>query len=81
MIESKYTDPLENFICHGTKTIGNYLYVLLIDETGQTLIQQVANDQSTILFVRKPNASNIESYWNADITTYSYTYLYLINPS
>ena len=50
MILSKYGNPLQNFVTHGAKTIWDYQYVLLIDETGQTLIEQIASDNSTILF-------------------------------
>ena len=36
MLRSKYSSPLDNFVCHGTKDVGGYTYVLLIDLVGLT---------------------------------------------
>lgn len=81
IITSKYKDPLENFVCHGMKTSGSYNYVLLIDETGQTLIERIKTDNTEILFTRKADATDITAYWAADFTAYSYTYLHLVTVS
>jgi hypothetical protein len=83
MVNSKYNNPLECFTVHGEKTIGDYSYVLLVDETGQALIEQVASDNSTIMFKEMPNpdtdqksviASAITTFW---ATPDSGTFVYL----
>lgn len=54
MLKSNSINPLDNFVTHGIKRIDAFTYVLLIDEAGQTLIQRIASDNSTILFNLMP---------------------------
>lgn len=90
MIRSKYGNPLENFIVHGSKTISgdSHTYILLVDETGQALIEKFSSDSSTILFTEmvNPNSSQnnviaeaITTFWNGDISAYSYVYLFQLS--
>ena len=89
MLKSKYASPLDNFVCHGVKSnLGDFnTYVLLVDETGQTLIEQVSADQSTILFCAMPTpassqqnviAAAINAFWAGNINEYSYGFLFQI---
>jgi hypothetical protein len=55
MIISKSDSPLDAFTCHGIKTISGASYLLLVDETGNTLIQYVSSDNTTILFNLMPH--------------------------
>lgn len=84
MLKCKYDNPLSNFICHGTKVISGFTYILLVDETGQTLIEQIASDNSTILFNQMPPvnsdqknviASSITEFW-ATPATGPFVYLF-----
>ena len=85
MLKSKYGDPLENFDFHGYKTIGGYSYVLLVDETGQTLIQRTSADSSTVMYTlmdvppsdqKNVIAQAITTFWAGSIASYSYVYLF-----
>lgn len=85
MITSKYSDPLNNFVNHGVKTVSAFDYILLIDQTGQTLIERVASDGTSIMFAKMPVpastsypdiATAISSYWSASIENYTYAYLF-----
>lgn len=88
MLKSKYNNPLEPFVFHGIKqgqSGDNHQYLLLIDEAGQTLIEQIASDSSTVLFCEMPNPETsqenliteaINIFWNGDIGSYSYVYLF-----
>ena len=76
MIQSKYKNPLPNFVGHGVKTAGNYSYFLLIDMTGQALIQRIKSDSSEILFYKKPVDTSIADFW-ADPSAYDDSYAYL----
>lgn len=74
MIQSKYNNPLPNFVNHGIKEIGEYTYVLLIDMVGQTLIKRF-NDPTDIKFALKPDGTSIATFW-ADPIAHDYDYLY-----
>lgn len=89
MLKSKYANPLDNFITHGVKTVSgdSHSYILLVDEQGQALIQQITSDQSTILFTEmtQPNsdqknviADAITAFWSGDVSSYSYVYLFQV---
>jgi hypothetical protein len=76
---------LENFTCHGVKTIDSVTYCLLVDLKGNCYIQQVGISAATILFAKMPTpvatsfsdiAAAIDAYWAADIDEYTYTYLF-----
>ena len=69
MIQSKYKNPLPEFITHGVKISGGYTYVLKIDMVGQTIIQR------EILFTRKPASTTIADFW-LDPTLHNYVYFY-----
>ena len=84
MIKSEATSPLDTFVAHGVKTIDAYMYILLVDQKGQALIERVALDQSTIKFAAMPVsvhthytdiALDIDAFW-ASPTSYTYSYLY-----
>jgi len=73
VLKSKFKDPTVNFVIHGVKTVGNYVYVLLVDMTGQALIRRIKNDNTEILFSKKPDQASISDFWtNADQHTYQY---------
>lgn len=87
MLKSKYANPLANFVTHGVQSPSsdNHTYVLLVDETGQAVIQQISTDQKTIMFCEMPNpgsdqqnaiAAAISAFWMADVTTYTYVYMF-----
>ena len=83
MLKSEYANPLDCFIPHGIKLIGSYKYVLLIDQKGQTIIERIASDSSTIMFTEMTTpvtpqtvADVITAFWAADVTTYAYVYLF-----
>lgn len=75
MIQSKYKNPLPEFITHGVKISGGYTYVLKIDMVGQTIIQRVISDNTEILFTRKPASTTIADFW-LDPTLHKYVYFY-----
>ena len=73
MLRSKYSSPLDNFVCHGTKDVGGYTYVLLIDLTGLTISQRIKDDDSEVLFALKADAESITDFWtNVVGKTYKY---------
>lgn len=85
MLKSKYDNPLDPFVIHGSKTVGDFVYYLLVDEQGQGLIQQVASDESTSLFcemtplvnpTKAQIATAITAFWGGTIQNYAYVYLY-----
>jgi hypothetical protein len=100
MLKSKYANPLTPFQCHGTKTVtGGETYVLMVDDQGQCLIEQVGVNANTIMFAEMPQpagtthtgptgeiipvpptetviAAAIAAFWAADVTAYSYVYLF-----
>lgn len=75
MFLPKGTDITKNFIVHGVKVIGDYTYVLKIDIEGQTIIQQIKSDDTTILFCAKPDGMSIVNFW-ADPTASGLVYSY-----
>ena len=68
-------DVTKGFITSGTKEVGDYLYVLLIDMIGQTLIKRVKSDNSEIRFTKMPDETVIETFW-ADPTLHTYVWIY-----
>ena len=87
MLKPKYNNPLDSYVAHGSKTVSgdDHTYVLLVDETGSALIQQISSDSSVILFTEMANpnstqqnviAQAITNFWNGDVSSYSYVYLF-----
>jgi hypothetical protein len=87
MLKSKYANPLQNFVCHGVQNPSgdNHSYVLLVDESGQAVIQQISSDQKTIMFCEMTApvsvqqnviAAAITAFWTADVTSYTYVYMF-----
>ena len=62
MIAPKSVDVTKGFIVSGVKEQGSYLYVLLIDLSGQTLIKRVKTDNSEIKFAQKTSGT-INNFW------------------
>ena len=77
MLRSKYSSPLDNFVCHGTKDVGGYTYVLLIDLVGLTISQRIKDDDSEVLFAQKADTESISDFW-ANVTAKTYKYFYLL---
>ena len=77
MLRSKYSSPLDNFVCHGTKDVGGYTYVLLIDLIGLTISQRIKDDDSEVLFAQKADNESISDFW-AGVTGKTYKYFYLL---
>ncbi len=77
MLRSKYSSPLDNFVCHGTKDTGGYTYVLLIDLVGLTISQRIKNDDSEVLFALKAENESIADFWTG-VTGKTYKYFYLL---
>ena len=75
MLRSKYSSPLDNFVCHGTKDVGGYTYVLLIDLIGLTISQRIKDDDSEVLFAQKADAESISAFWT-DVVNKSYKYFF-----
>ena len=78
MIQSKYKNPVPEFVDHGVKESGGYTYVLKIDLIGQTIIQRVKSDNTEILFAAKSSATTIASFWS-DPTIHNYTYFHALS--
>lgn len=86
MIKSKYLDALSNFVAHGIKTVGDYDYVLLVDQTGQTIIQRIYTDSTEILYCKMPDTTfttfaavktQIDAFWvNPASTDKVYGYIF-----
>lgn len=83
MITSKYSNPLDSFVSHGVK-VDTYTYVLLVDETGQALIQRIDSDTTHIKFARMADpgttspdavAAAIDTFWNS-YSTQAYKYMF-----
>lgn len=75
MIKSKYASSLDNFICHGTKDLNGYTYILLIDGTGLTICQRITDDNTEVLFTLKSETETIPDFW-ADITGKTFKYFF-----
>ena len=84
MLKSKYANPLDSFVVHGEKVISGYTYILLVDESGQSLIKRVSSDNSSIMFSEMSNpgsfqqdviAAAITAFW-ASPTTGNFVYLF-----
>lgn len=85
MLKSKYANPLDSFVSHGVKTeSAGDQYVLLVDETGQAVIEFISANTNTIKFAEMPNpgsdqanviAAAIDTFW-LDPTSKTYVYLF-----
>ena len=62
MLNPKTVDVTKGFVTSGVKEIGEYIYILLIDLAGQTIIKRVKSDNSEIKF-RKKSGQSIEDFW------------------
>jgi hypothetical protein len=79
-------NPLEDFVTHGFKTVGDYEYQLLVDALGTCYIQRLKSDDTDYKFCKLPHvdgtfaqiASAIDAFWvdpsSAD-KVYSYIFL------
>ena len=74
MIEPKTIDVTKGFITSGVKEIGSYIYVLMIDLSGQTIIKRVKSDNTEIKFVEMTEGS-IEDFWS-DPTVHTYKWIH-----
>ena len=70
----KTVDITKNFITSGVKEVGEYLYVLLIDLAGQTIIKRVKDDNTEIKFTEK-TVGTIEDFWS-DPTVHTYKWIH-----
>lgn len=68
MLKSKYNSPLDTFAVHGIKVISGANYLLLVDETGNTMIQYISSDNTTILFNLMPHVADRTETSSIDIT-------------
>jgi hypothetical protein len=85
MVASKSQNPMDEFICHGIKTVGSYDYFLMVDATGKCYIERVAADDSTYRYNKMSElpistsfaniATAIDAYWAAP-ETHVYKYLF-----
>jgi len=84
-MESRKQSPIDEFIIHGIKSNGGYDYYLLIDASGRCYIEQVKDDDSTMLFAKmtEPTSADtfaeravlITNFWAA-YTGHTYQYLF-----
>lgn len=74
MIEPKTIDVTKGFITSGVKEIGNYIYILMIDLSGQTIIKRVKSDNTEIKFVERTEGT-IDAFW-ADPTVHIYKWIH-----
>jgi len=77
-------NQIDDYLTHGIKVIGSYEYYLLVGPLGGCYIEQVKDDDSTILFVKMPDtagetfedvADAITAFWAAP-ETHVYKFLF-----
>ena len=86
-MDSKKQNPIDSFDIAGIKSSGGYDYFLLIDATGRCFINQVKDDDSTMLFAKMTEptslstfderATAIDAFWS-DPTVHTYKYLFQV---
>ncbi len=74
MLNPKTVDVTKGFITSGVKEIGSYIYVLMIDLSGQTIIKRVKSDNTEIKFVERTSGS-IDDFW-LDPTVHTYKWIH-----
>lgn len=75
MINPKTIDVTKGFVTSGVIEAGGYIYILLIDLSGQVLIKRVKADNSEIKFVEKPAEEVLETFWN-DYASHTYKWIH-----
>jgi hypothetical protein len=86
MITSKYSNPLDAFICHGIKEISTFTYVLLVNTEGKCVIERISDDESSVMFAKMTDpvegtsfltrAAAIDAFWTDPVAGKSYSYLF-----
>jgi len=77
MLNPKYVDSTKHYVVSGVKEIGDYIYILMINMSGQTLIKRVKSDNSEIKFVVRPKEETITNFWE-DPTQHEYKYIHTL---
>ncbi|HED05271.1 MAG TPA: hypothetical protein ENI61_01145 [Ignavibacteria bacterium] len=75
-LTSRYKNPLPEFVDHGVKEIGNYIYILKIDLSGQAIIKRAQPDGQDISFTRHTTGT-LPDFWT-DPTVHVYDYIHKI---
>lgn len=64
---SKNKNPLPEYVVHGVVESGGYTYVLLVNNTGESIIQRILADNTEIKYAKKDSTTTIDIFWAARV--------------
>ena len=84
---SKEQSPIDDFVIHGIKTVGDYDYYLLVDNDGGCFIQRIDSDDESTRFCKMATPAEgtslsakavlIDTFWTSPASEdKNYTYIF-----